>query len=86
MAQAREQVVGIVSSLCQRLSKAELGPAHFDTVALAVVGAVETLANRMLDQAEPDPLGTAETVVELVWFGLAGPHRRVSDGAGGPGG
>ncbi|GAB2935449.1 TetR/AcrR family transcriptional regulator [Rhodococcus aerolatus] len=82
--QAREQIVAIVSALCQRLSKADLGAAHFDTVALAVVGAVETLANRMLDQAEPDPVGTAETVVELVWFGLAGPHRRVADGAGGP--
>ena len=76
---ARTQLVGFVSALCQRLSKADLSAAHFDTVALAVVGAVETLANRLLDDPEPDPMGTAEIVVELVWFGLSGPHRRPVD-------
>lgn len=76
--EAREQIVAIVSALCQRLSKVDPGPAHFDTVALAVVGAVETLANRMLDEAEPDPLGTADLVVELFWSGLSSPPKRVA--------
>lgn len=81
---ARERIVAIVSALCQRLSKTASGAADVDTVALAVVGAVEAVADRMLDHPEPDPVGTAEIVVELVWFGLAGPHRRAADGAGGP--
>ncbi len=68
----RAQIALVVSALLQRANPHGLDAGYFDSVAFALVGAGETLADRMLDQAEPDPTATAALLVGLAWHGLAG--------------
>ena len=68
----RAQVALVVSQLLQRTNPHGLDAAYFDAVAFALVGAGEALADRMLDEQEPDPRASATLLVELAWHGLAG--------------
>ena len=68
----RAQVALVVSGLLQRSNPHGLGAAYFDAVAFALVGAGEALADRMLDEADPDPRSSATLLVDLAWHGLAG--------------
>ena len=68
----RAQVALVVSQLLQRTNPHGLDAAYFDAVAFALVGAGEALADRMLDEEEPDPRASATLLVELAWHGLAG--------------
>ena len=68
----RAQVAGVVSALLQRSNPHGLEAAYFDAVAFALVGAGEALADRMLDEADPDPRSSATLLVDLAWHGLAG--------------
>lgn len=68
----RARVALVVSQLLQRTNPHGLDAAYFDAVAFALVGAGEALADRMLDEQEPDPRASATLLVELAWHGLAG--------------
>ena len=68
----RSQVALVVSQLLQRTNPHGLDAAYFDAVAFALVGAGEALADRMLDEEEPDPRASATLLVDLAWHGLAG--------------
>lgn len=68
----RAQVAQVVAGLLARTNPHQLPPEHFDAVAVALVGAGEALADRMLDQPDPDPVATSELLVGLAWHGLSG--------------
>lgn len=68
----RARVALVVSQLLQRTNPHGLDAAYFDAVAFALVGAGEALADRMLDEQEPDPRASATLLVDLAWHGLAG--------------
>ncbi len=72
-----QQAAGAVSQLLQRSAWGNHPPEHFDSLAVALVGAGEALIDRMLDQPEPDPRATAQLLIEFSWHGLGG--RRRSD-------
>lgn len=68
----RAQIAKVVSALLQRSNARGLDAAYFDSVAFALVGAGEALADRMLDEGQPDPTATATLLVGLAWHGLVG--------------
>ncbi len=72
-----QQAAGAVSQLLQRSAWGNHPAEHFDSLAVALVGAGEALIDRMLDQPEPDPRATAQLLIEFSWHGLGG--RRRSD-------
>jgi len=48
---------------------------HFDSLAVALVGAGEALIDRMLDQPDPDPRAAADLLIDFAWHGLGGRRR-----------
>lgn len=70
-----EQAAGAVSQLLQRSAWGKHPAEHFDSLAVALVGAGEALIDRMLDQPQADPQATAALLIDFAWHGLGGRRR-----------
>lgn len=69
------QAVGAVSALLQRSAWGKRPAEHFDSLAVALVGAGEALIDRMLDQSDPDPRASAALLIDFAWHGLGGRRK-----------
>jgi AcrR family transcriptional regulator len=69
------RAVGAVSQLLQRSAWGRHPAEHFDSLAVALVGAGEALIDRMLDQPDPDPRAAADLLIDFAWHGLGGRRR-----------
>ena len=69
------RAVGAVSQLLQRSAWGRHPAEHFDSLAVALVGAGEALIDRMLDQPDPDPRAAADLLIVFAWHGLGGRRR-----------
>jgi len=69
------RAVGAVSQLLQRSAWGRNPAEHFDSLAVALVGAGEALIDRMLDQPDPDPRAAADLLIDFAWHGLGGRRR-----------
>ncbi len=69
----RASILAEVAELIVRESEGRLDPAHAETVALALVGMVETAAQRREPSGEPGARSEAvDTLVRLAWRGITG--------------
>jgi len=69
------RAVWAVSQLLQRSAWGRHPAEHFDSLAVALVGAGEALIDRMLDQPDPDPRAAADLLIDFAWHGLGGRRR-----------
>lgn len=67
-----QQATNAVSQLLQRSAWGHHPVTHFDSLAVALVGAGEALIDRMLDQLDPDPQAPAALLIDFAWHGLGG--------------
>lgn len=70
------RAVDAVSQLLQRSAWGRHPAEHFDSLAVALVGAGEALIDRMLDQPEPDPRACGELLIDFAWHGLGGRRKQ----------
>jgi AcrR family transcriptional regulator len=69
----RSSILAEVAELIVRESEGRLDPAHAETVALALVGMVETAAQRSDPNGDPAARSEAvDTLVRLAWRGITG--------------
>jgi AcrR family transcriptional regulator len=68
--QVRERIFKEVSDLIVRESRGTIDRADADTVALGLVGMVETVARRDPGGPKPERKRTVDTLVRLVWRGI----------------
>ncbi|WP_127784291.1 TetR/AcrR family transcriptional regulator [Rhodococcus sp. X156] len=78
VSQVHDGAAAAVSQLLQRSAWGNHPAAHFDSLAVALVGAAEALIDRMLDDPAADPVVTAELLVDFAWHGLGGRRRTES--------
>ncbi|MEO9220223.1 MAG: TetR/AcrR family transcriptional regulator [Mycobacteriaceae bacterium] len=69
------QATRAVSQLLQRSAWGNHPAAHFDSLAVALVGAGEALIDRMLDEPDPEPELSAAVLIDFAWHGLGGRRR-----------
>jgi AcrR family transcriptional regulator len=72
------QVASAVSELLQQSAWGKHPAKHFDSLAIALVGAGEALIDQMLDQPEPDPQASAAVLIDFAWHGLGGRRKAES--------
>ena len=73
VARARARVIEIVIRQFEETSEAAaLPPDGLEPIAHALVGACESLANRLVDRPDEPPEAPALTVMNLVWVGFEG--------------
>jgi AcrR family transcriptional regulator len=68
----RSRILAEVAALIVRESKGKLGRGHADTVALALVGMVETVARRTPAGSPARRRDAVDTLVRLAWRGITG--------------
>jgi AcrR family transcriptional regulator len=69
----RASILAEVAGLIVRESEGRLDPAHAETVALALVGMVETAAQQGVPSGDPAARsGAVDTLVRLAWRGITG--------------
>jgi AcrR family transcriptional regulator len=68
----RAQILSEVADLIARESKAQLHRVHAETVALALIGMVENVAQRDPGAPSADRSAALETLVQLAWRGITG--------------
>jgi len=68
--EVRDRIQSDVCDLIVRESRGQLDREHADTVALALVGMVETVAQRSLGEPRAKRQAAVETLVKLVWKGI----------------
>ena len=66
----REQILSEVADLIVRESKGKLQREHAETVALALIGMGETVAQRQLGRSHPVRQDALEILVRLAWRGI----------------
>ncbi len=70
VAQVREQILSEVADLIVRESKGRLQREHAETVALALIGMGETVAQRQLGRSPEMRQEALEVLVRLAWRGI----------------
>ena len=70
VAQVREQILSEVADLIVRESKGKLQREHAETVALALIGMGETVAQRQLGRSRETRQEALEVLVRLAWRGI----------------
>ena len=70
VARTRDQILGEVADLIVRESRGQLDRAHAETVALALIGMVETVAQRAPGGPADERRAAVETLVQLAWRGI----------------
>jgi AcrR family transcriptional regulator len=70
VAQVRDQILSEVADLIVRESKGSLGREHADTVAAALIGMVETVAQRNPAASRERRAAELDTLVRLAWRGI----------------
>jgi AcrR family transcriptional regulator len=70
VAQVRDQILSEVADLIVRESKGSLGREHAETVAVALIGMVETVAQRNPAASPERRAAELDTLVRLAWRGI----------------
>lgn len=70
VAEVREQILSEVADLIVRESKGKLQREHAETVALALIGMGETVAQRQLGRSRETRQEALEVLVRLAWRGI----------------
>jgi len=68
----RALILSEVADLIVRESQGRLGRVHAETVALALIGMVENVAQRRPGASRAERAAALETVVQLAWRGITG--------------